>query len=328
MKNNITIITCWLVVIVLTLSLSSAIKLQDSIQIKVENSDSHITRLTDNISHKPAVNQTQSNSSKGVPPRPLNTGSKMNTWSWSSIKETLIAYQEFILFNCWSIILLSLLFLLYKTMMPFLHTNNFTEKRNLTSKNIFKIKDPVLQNSNNEIKNQINSDKAEYSQSYDAETGRCRDTWGTILEQRESEIASANQRGSCSKDNNTSSDKGQGVSRRRQTSKDKENLIDEIFDDCEIIPKKYEHSKAFFINKELYSKPTFEDKKDQRAEYYKEREKAIFGNEEIEDNFPNFQAKTTKSIQKKQDNELQNFEIKYNFFWEWVWRWRCTFCWK
>ena len=48
-------------------------------------------------------------------------------------------------------------------------------------------------------------------------------------------------------------------------------------------------------------------------EYYKEREKAIFGYEDKDEYFPNLQSKVTKQKSRKDDKGVKNFELKFNF---------------
>ena len=115
-----------------------------------------------------------------------------------------------------------------------MNTNDFTEKGNLTSRNLFKSQDPVLLPSNRESINQKIQLKSDLNQSYDAETGKLTDSCGTVLEQRESEIPLSNQRGSCSHDNNSSGAGGQGAIRRHTINRDSEGL----FQDTEVANEK------------------------------------------------------------------------------------------
>ena len=57
----------------------------------------------------------------------------------------------------------------------------------------------------------------------------------------------------------------------------------------------------------------FEEITQNRMEYYKEREKAIFGYEDKDENFPNLQSKVTKQKSRKDDKGVKNFELKFNF---------------
>ena len=87
-------------ILALVICSSNAIRQKDPVIPNSEEQGSHITRLSDNIQTNLAANQTRSTTSNIVPPMLINRGSKSSEMDWGKIKETLIAYQDTILFNC------------------------------------------------------------------------------------------------------------------------------------------------------------------------------------------------------------------------------------
>ena len=96
----------------------------------------------------------------------------------------------------------------------------------------------------------------------------------------------------------------QGILRRnhldRKTNEEPEILsafsVDKS-DDFAMMPRKY-------------IKPNFDNKRDKRVEYYKEREKAIFGYDDNED-ITAFKPKTKKP--KRQEKGVKNLTLKFEF---------------
>lgn len=58
-------------------------------------------------------------------------------------------------------------------------------------------------------------------------------------------------------------------------------------------------------------KPNFEAKREDRINYFKEKERAIFGYEENAAEVPKFESKPKKA--KKKNNDTNNIKIKFNF---------------
>ena len=292
------------IIISIALSVSHWMRTQTSLKNKLNNNDAHISKLKDHQKSNVETNKVEVNIPQSVQPKLLESNKSSNSFDWSNVKKTLIAQQDIILYCTWIIILTTLLLVLFKSLKVIFHTNKYSEKDLFSARKLFKSKEADVPKAQSKPSSAEKIAKGFNKEQESSESSGYKYSWGTINEDYENELVSSNQRGTFTNEFNADGERVQGILRRnhldRKTNEEPEILsafsVDKS-DDFAMMPRKY-------------IKPNFDNKRDKRVEYYKEREKAIFGYDDNED-ITAFKPKTKKP--KRQEKGVKNLTLKFEF---------------
>jgi hypothetical protein len=188
------------------------------------------------------------------------------------------------------------------------YTNKFNEKDMFSARKLFKGMRRDTDRSKKKDREELNVIKEEPNESYDVEKEGFRESWLTSQEHRFSDMRDTYERGSYAKEFSWDGERIQGVVRR--------NHLDRKTNEEPEILSLYSQDKSddLIIQTRKFMKPNFEPKREDRINYYKEKEKFIFGYEEnAAENIPKFESKPKKVKDKKKKNETENIKIKFNF---------------
>ena len=296
---------CIAMLFLLITSYSFGLKTKTSMKTKIRNNEHHISKLNDNKKVNIESAKEKESINQSVQPQLLDKNTKSDLLDWNNIKKVLVSHQVIILYWTCIIILTSLLLIMFKSLKVILYTNKYNEKDLFSARKLFKSKDGEASKSRTKFGAISNAAKEHQQELADTESCGFKHSWGTINVESESDQLTSNQRGSWSINSHIDGERVQGVQRRNHLER-KTNDEPEILS-CFSIDK----SDDFAIMPRKYIKPNFEEKRDKRVEYYKEREKAIFGYDDKEEDFPNFKIKQRKP--KKEDKGIKNFTVKYDF---------------
>ena len=225
---------------------------------------------------------------------------------WNNVKNTIHTQRDAILYCSCIITLTTILLIFFKAFKTKFYTNKFNEKDVFTARKLFKSTGSDSAKLKPKPKETLNIIKEEENESCDVENGRGRDSCFTTSEQRNSDMRDTYERGSYANEFNIDGERMQGVLRRNYQDR-KTN------DEPEILSMfSADKSEDYMIQPRKYIKPNFEDKREQRIEYYKQRERAIFGYDENDE--PEFRfAKPKKAKVKKNETGVKNLQLKFNF---------------
>lgn len=229
------------------------------------------------------------------------TSAKPSLPSWPQLDQALKSKTDMILYCACVVILTSLAFFMYKSIRFMVRTNKFNEKEMFYPRKLFKGKGSDCSRRSYKPKPSLKPIKEEHNESGDEEDLRSlASSTPSVLQKREY------QTGALSRDTFVDGERVQKVVRRNHQER-KSTETAEILSAFST-----EKSEDYAILPRGYKKPNFREDRDKRVEYFREREKAIFGYEEPDHAEASVHPKKPKTGN-AQEKGLKQLEIKFNF---------------